>query len=327
VNYSCLFVLYSYTMWNQWSEPATAVGPRLASVCVVAERYRGGLLFGIVALVMGAGYVAIGVGTETVPPTLLAAFRFDASASVLLTYAFLTRRWRPQTTADVLAIVVLGELVLAGTVGFLFAGQRYTTASIAAVAMGLGPIVTVPLAYLLVPGEHISRADLVGVVLGFCGVAIVANPSPAEATNGSEVGIALVCCAVLSSLETDLSLLSLTGWGALLGGATLHLVSAGLGETGGPIAWTPASIVALIYLGIGVGIGGYAALLSLLAEVGPTRASLTSFASPVVAIIAGWLVLGEAVTAFTLGGFLVVTAGFVVLNRADLGSVLETIRR
>ena len=87
---------------------------------------------------MGVRYVAIGVGTETVPPTLLAAFRFDVSASVLLTYAFLTGRWRLQTTADVLVIVVLGELVLAGTVGFLFAGQRYTTASIAAVIMGLG---------------------------------------------------------------------------------------------------------------------------------------------------------------------------------------------
>ncbi|KYH24709.1 putative DMT superfamily transporter inner membrane protein [Halalkalicoccus paucihalophilus] len=323
-------------MWNQWSESATAVGSRFTNVCVIAEQYRGGLLFAIVALVMGVGYVAIGVGTETVPPPLLAAFRFDASASILLTYAFVRGRWRPRTTADVLAIVVLGEFVLAGTVGFLFAGQQYITVSIAAVVMGLGPIVTVPFAYLLVPGERLSRADLVGVALGFCGVAIVANPLPAEATTGSAVGIAFICCAVLSSslggvllsrLETDLSMLSLTGWGALLGGVTLHLVSVGLGETGGAIAWTPTSIAALVYLGVVVGIGGYTALLSLLAEVGPTRTSLTSFASPVVAIIAGWLVLGEAVTVLTLVGFLVVTVGFVVLNRGDFGSVLESIRR
>ncbi|WP_175424210.1 DMT family transporter [Haladaptatus sp. W1] len=285
-----------------------------------------------VTLVMGVGYVAIGIGTETVPPTVLAAFRFDVSAGVLLTYAVLSGHWRPRTTVDVLAIITLGELVFAGTIGFLFVGQQYTTASIAAVVMGLGPIVTIPIAYLLVPSERLSRADIVGLLLGFFGVVIVANPSPAQAATGANAGIVFVCCAVLSSslggvllsrFETELSPLALTGWGALLGGTTLHVVTIGLGESTETISWTPASIVVLVYLAVIVGIGGYAALLVLLSEVGPTRTSLTSFASPIVAIGAGWFLIGEVVTVTTLVGLVVVVGGFAVSNWSSLSQTLD----
>lgn len=317
-------------------ESSTAVGRQFASVSATGGRYRGSVLFALVALVMGIGYVAIGVGTETVPPTLFAAFRFDVSAAVVLTYAFLTGRWRPRTSADVLAIVVLGELVLAGTVGFLFVGQRYTTASVAAVVMGLGPIVTVPIASPLVPEERLSRADGVGIALGFCGVAIVADLSPADATTGAGVGVAFVCLAVLSSslggvllsrLEPDLPPVSLIGWGSLLGGSTLHLVSAGLGESIGPAGWTPASVVALGYLAVVVGIGGYVALLDLLAEVGPARSSLTSYAIPIVAVGAGWLLVGEAASLTTLAGLLVVVSGFAASNWTALSHALERVCR
>ncbi|WP_254767421.1 DMT family transporter [Salinilacihabitans rarus] len=306
-------------------------GRRVAAARVRGQRHRGGILFVAVALVMGTGYVAIRIGTETVPPTVLAAVRFDASAAILLAYAFASGRWRPRTTADAVAILVLGELVLAGTVGLLFVGQQYTTPAVAAVVMGLGPVVTVPIAYLLVPGERLSRTDLVGVVLGFVGVAIVASPSPTAVAAGETVGIALVLCAAISSslgavllgrLETTLPLTSLTGWGALVGGVTLHLVGVGTGGSIGTAEWTPAAIAATVYLATVVGIGGYAAFLVLLAAVGPTRTSLTSFASPLVAIVAGWLVLGEGVTAVTLAGFLVVVGGFVALNWSTLGRAL-----
>jgi probable blue pigment (indigoidine) exporter len=319
-------------MWVRWLEPSKATKRHLVDVRAFGERYRGGVLFAIVALVMGMGYVAIGVGTETVPPTILAALRFDVSAVVLLTYAFVSGRWRPRTTADVLAIIILGELMFAGTIGFLFVGQQHTTAAIAAVVMGLGPVVTVPIAYLLVPDERLSRGDVIGVFLGFCGVTIVANPSPAEAATGADMGIVFICCAVLSSslggvllsrLETELSPLSLTGWGALLGGSTLHLVCVGLGEPISTVSWTPASLVALVYLAVVVGVGGYAVLLVLLAEIGPTRSSLTSYASPIIAIGASWLLVGEIVTITTLAGLLVVVGGFAVSNWSAFTHALD----
>jgi drug/metabolite transporter (DMT)-like permease len=323
-------------MWIHWLESAEAIRQQFVRTRAFGERYRGGILFATVTLIMGMGYVAIGIGTETIPPTVLAAFRFDVSAVVLLTYAVLSGHWRPRTTVDVFAIITLGELVFAGTIGFLFVGQQYTTPSIAAVVMGLGPIVTIPIAYLLVPSERLSRADIVGVLLGFFGVAIVANPSPAQAAMGANVGIAFVCCAVLSSslggvllsrFETELSPVVLTGWGALLGGMTLHLVSIGLGESARTISWTPASLVALVYLAVIVGVGGYTALLVLLTEIGPTRSSLTSFASPIVAIGAGWFLVGEAVTVTTLVGLVVVVGGFALPNWSSLSQTVHRFRR
>ncbi|MFC4245932.1 DMT family transporter [Natribaculum luteum] len=290
-------------------------------VVALAVRYRACLLFVATAVVMGCGYVAIRVGTETVPPAFLAAVRFDLSAAILLSYAVTRGRWYPQARADVAAILLLGGLVFAGTIGFLFVGQQYTTASTAAIVMSLGPVLTALVASALVPEECLSRTDALGVGLGLVGAVVLVYPSPGGIDGG--MGVVFVLCAVvcsslgtvlLSLLETTLSTPALTGWGALLGGLVLHLVSVGLAEPVGTVRWQPGAVVAVLYLAVVVSVGGYVAYLLLLAEVGPARSSLTSYASPVVATVVGWSILGEVVTAVTLLGFFVTTAGFVATN-------------
>ncbi|WP_458188186.1 DMT family transporter [Haladaptatus sp. NG-WS-4] len=281
-------------------------------------------LFVLIVLVMGGGYVAIRVGVASVPPLFLAALRFYLTAVVLLSVAVATGRpRRPQTRVDWTAVTVLGVLVFAGAIGFLFVGQQYTTASTAAVVMCLGPVLTALIARVLLPNERLTHRQMTGIAFGLLGAVVVVQPASTGFELGTGPGTAMVLCAaacgslggvLLGRLQTTAPLTVQAAWGALLGGFILHATSVALGEPVGTVVWTPALLGVLVYLSVLVGGIGYVAVLVLIRTVGPTRTSFTSYVSPVVAILLGWVFLHEPPTVGIAAGFVSIAVGFVLLN-------------
>lgn len=290
----------------------------------VSPRTRTTGLFVLVALAMGGGYVTIRVGVDSVPPLFLASLRFYLTAAVLLSVTAATGRiWWPQTRTDWTAVTVLGVLVFAGAIGFLFVGQQYTTAAGAAIVMCLGPVLTALIARALLPNERLSRRQVAGIVFGLLGAVIIVQPDFTDFELGAEIGAGMVLCAaasgslggvLLGRLRTTAILMVQAGWGAVLGGLILHAVSIGLGEPVRAVVWTPALVGVVVYLSVVVGGIGYVAFLALLETVGPTRTSFTSYVSPLVAILIGWMVLHEPLTVGIAGGFGSIVIGFVLLN-------------
>ena len=85
-------------------------------------------------------------------------------------------------------------------------------------------------------------------------------------------------------------------------------VSVGL-ERGETITFDLTSISAILYLAIVGSAVSFTIYYWLLARLPATRLSLITYGIPVVAVLIGWLFMGETVTARTLGG-----AGLVVLG-------------
>mgnify|MGYP006290569605 CR=1 FL=1 len=289
-------------------------------------------LFSVVVLVMGSGYVAIRIGVETVPPLFLGAVRFYLASLVLLGVAGATGMdWLPRSKHDWAAIFVLGFLVFAGAIGFLFVGQQWTSAGSAAVVMCVGPVRTALIARVLLPGERLSPRQTTGIGLGLLGAMVITIPggiipgggSGVGGGGGAGVGAVLVFCAAISGslgsvllgrIRTVTAPTVQTGWGALVGGLVLHGASLGLGEPSGTVTWTPTQLWLLVYLSVAVSGLGYVSLLSLLRVVGPTRTSFTSYGSPIVAVVLSSLLLHESISAGTVIGFATILAGFIFLN-------------
>lgn len=282
-------------------------------------------LFVLIVVVMGSGYVAIRIGVASVPPLFLAALRFYFTAAVLLAVVVtMGRAWRPATRADWAAVGVLGALVFAGAIGFLFVGQQHTTASTAAVVMCLGPVLTALIARALLPDEQLSRRRVAGIGFGFLGAVVIAQPVSTGLALGTGRGVVMVLCAaasgslggvLLGRLRTTAAPTVQAAWGALLGGVVLHAASVGFGEPVGAVSWTPGLLWLLLYLSVVVGGVGYVAFLVLLRTVGSTRTSLTAYASPLVALLLGWLFLHESPTVTVLVGFALIVVGFALARR------------
>jgi drug/metabolite transporter (DMT)-like permease len=92
------------------------------------------------------------------------------------------------------------------------------------------------------------------------------------------------------------------------------------------LAWSPAVVLAVAYVGVVSTAIAFPAYFTLIDSIGAVRANLVAYAVPVVAAVAGAVVLGEAVVAATVLGFLVVAAGFAVVEAETLVADLRRAR-
>ncbi len=270
---------------------------------------------------------------------LFASLRFDLAAVALLGYVIVTQSrsaWLPRTRGDLLWIGTAASFLVALNSGLLFVGQGTTTPAAASVMYGLNPVLAPVFAWWLL-GDRLSRVGALGIGVALSGVILIVQPSPSTFTDASALGQALVLGAaasgafgsvLLQRVEPRLGSLSLTAWGMAGGAVLLHAGSLALGESPARALdiglVTVASLLAVAIPSTAV---AYAIYFGLIDRVGPVRANLVAYAVPVVAALLGWLLLGSAVSAGTIGGFLVVIVGFLLIERQTLRAELQRIRR
>ena len=282
-------------------------------------------------------FVATKGGLEYVPPLLFVALRFDVAAVALVGYVVLTRsraELQPQSRGDVLGILATGVFAIGLTNAFLFLGQQYATSAVGAIVYSLNPILTPLFAALLLSDERLSVRGGLGIALGLLGVALVVQPDPAMFVDGGLGTLLLFAGAVAGALGAvlirwaggEMSSTTRTAWALPLAAVICHLASLGGGESPAVIAWTPAAVAALAYVGLFAGAIAYIAYFGLLDAAGAIRANLVFYVVPVVATLGGWALLGETVSALAIAGFLAIFAGFAVIGSGsiDLGARLPS---
>jgi len=289
------------------------------------SRYRDVVLFFTLSLLWGGSFVAIEVGLDYYPPLLYAAYRFDVAALALVSYVLLTEPGPlPRTRGDLAAIGFSGGLSVATNNSLLFVGQQYTTSGIASITYSLVPIATGAVAAAWIGGSDLDARGALGVVLAFVGVGLVAQPDPANLTGGVTIGVGLISVGVMAvavgsvglrTVKTSFSSVALTGWAMLFGALLIHGFSFGLGEPQQLPATALPAIGALLFLGLLSSAMAYAIYFTLLERLGAFEINLVSYVVPVVATVAGAVLLSEPVTPLTVAGFGVIVAGFALLKR------------
>ena len=283
-------------------------------------------LFVVAAVAFGTAFVGIKAGVATLPPVLFAALRFDLGAALLLA-ALVVRQGReclPATRADWLGVGISGVFLVMLNGVLLFVGQQYTTSAAAAVVYGVVPVATTLIA-VVVLGQRLSPVGILGLLVGFGGLVIVVQPSPAMLA-GTGVGEPLVVVAsfsvafgsvLLKKVQPTMTSFGLTAWAMVVGAAGSHLLSLALGEPF-PTTWTTEAVLAVVWLGtVSTGLA-FPAYFALIRVAGPVRANLVAYVVPIVAAVSGAVVLGESVAVTTAIGFVVVLAGFALLEREAL---------
>ncbi len=79
-------------------------------------------------------------------------------------------------------------------------------------------------------------------------------------------------------------------------------------------------VVAVLVLALVCSAVAFVVFFSLIAEVGPARATAVTYVNPAVAIVAGAILLGEKVTVWTVVGFVLVIAGSWLVTRRTTGT-------
>ncbi|WP_121741244.1 DMT family transporter [Natronorubrum halophilum] len=281
------------------------------------------LLFLSLAVLWGLSFPAISVGLEYLPPLFFAAARYDIAAILLLVAAAVrVETWRPTARNDLAAVAGGGIFLIAGN-GLLFLGQQTVPSGVAAILQGLIPIITALWAIPLL-GERLSAIGAVGAAIGFFGVGLIVQPDPGNLLAGDTAArllvVGQVCSVALGGVLIQragptLEQLPLVGWSMFVGAFVLHAVSFATGESPSVDVIGPASLGVLLYLGVFATAIAFLIYFTILEEHGAFEAALIGYLVPVVATVAGVLLLDESLGVVTVVGFAVVAVGFVLLKR------------
>ena len=305
----------------------------------MSHRTRTAIALATIYVVWGSTYLGIRVLVETVPPLLGIAGRFLAAA-VLLGTLVAFRRGRGGLSArpaELAGAALVGTLLLAVGIGLVAIAEERVDSGLAALVLASVPLWVVAL--LVAEGRRVGRRGALGVAIGLVGVAILVSPSGAEAPPAWAVLLLLVAAAgtavgsVASSRvpqPPDPLLGAVVQMGVagavLLAAAVLH------GEAGrlDPAVVSGRSLLAFLYLVVLGSVVAYSAFVWLLTHAPVATVSTYAYVNPVVAVLLGWVVLDERLTARVLVGALVVVGAVATIVRrpatarpltADAGAV------
>ena len=211
-------------------------------------------------------------------------------------------------------LVVLGLFNNALPFTLIAWGQKHIDSGIAAIANAPVPLFVALLALRFRPSERVTGLRLVGVLLGFVGVAVLAGLNP----DGGWLAVAgtLACTgAALSYAGSNLFAQSrfaetqpLVMVAASTLAATVLLTPLALFDVPDRMpGWETWAAVAAL------GVGGTAIALILyyrmLAAYGASRASLVTYLIPSIALLYGAAILDEPLTANAIAGLLLILGG------------------
>ena len=284
------------------------------------------LVWLILCGIWGSTWLFIKLGLEDLPPFTFAGIRFVIALAILFSWIRLRGVLLPKARADWILLAVTGILSFGLNYGLLFWGEQYISSGLAALLQATIPAFGLVFAHFHLPGERLSWAKIIGVVLGVCGVAVVFSNQLAVAGRQALAG----CVAlILSSIFVAYSNVLVKAYGKNLDPAILAagqmffglllLLAVGIPLEGSPLnfRWTPMALLSLFYLALVGSVIAFLLYYWLMLKIDVTKSMLIALVTPVVAVILGMIVLDEEIGWRTLigGAMIMLGIAFIVVRR------------
>src|SRR5215210_729049 len=148
------------------------------------ERIIAYCALGAVFFFWGTTYLAIRVGLETLPPTLLAGVRFITAGTILFIFLRGWRRERLPRGREWLHQAVVGLMLLGVGNGLVVWSEVWIPSGMAALMIATSPFWVAGFERLRSDGERIGLRALSGMLVGFAGLILLVAPDLFGATLG-----------------------------------------------------------------------------------------------------------------------------------------------
>jgi drug/metabolite transporter (DMT)-like permease len=282
------------------------------------------LAFAAIYLVWGSTYLAIRYAVETIPPLVTAGIRHTVAGGILLAWAY-ARGYRAKREHWVAGAIVGAFFFLIGH-GTLHWAEQHVASGLAALLIATEPMFILVLAWAS-GQQKTSRASALGLALGVVGVAILTGME-VSAKDASLVGMMVVligsaawAAGVVISPKVKLPSDALARTAVpLVCGAVMLLASAGItGEFHG-LHWSAISLRSILGLAYLIVFGSIVAFTSytwLLQRCAPALVATHTYANPVVAVLLGWLLAGEALTLRVVVASIAILGAIVLIRRVE----------
>ncbi len=284
------------------------------------KKLQNWLLFLLVILLWGSNWSAMKIGLRFVPPITFVLQRFAVSAVAMLPFLVILRKRIPKDRHTLGKLVVLC-LIFVSIIIAQAIGLSQENSGIGAVLTYTQPLFVFCLAVPFL-GEKITVVKLLGGMIGFIGVIVLFLDRMGSLTIDSALimllGALLWAVAVVYYKKhlSDVDAFVTHFFQMAIGALPLAVLSLGTQSFVLPTDILYGCI--LLYSSIGALAVGNVIWFYLLKREEATTLSGSSLVIPAVAMLFGWQLLGEQVSAQTLLGSALTLSGIFLVNSRNL---------
>ncbi|MGH8413169.1 MAG: EamA family transporter [Gammaproteobacteria bacterium] len=286
-----------------------------------ARRWQLVAAFAVVYLVWGSTYLGIRIGVQDIPPALLSGVRNCLAGLVLMLIASARGQALPRNPRDWLHALVMGVLLVTFGNGLVTWAEVYVQSNQAALIATTSALWVAWFGTFGPRGYPLSLRAKIGLVLGFAGAILMLLPGNYFSFEhlGAQLVILLstVCWGMGviygRSFRVSVSPLMLSAMLLFTGGLLLVILGIAIGEPA-HWRWSVRGIGALAYLTVFGSCLAYSTYVWLINHTTPDKLGTTAYVNPAIALVLGWVVLGETVTKLRLLGMLVILVGVILVT-------------
>lgn len=287
------------------------------------DRFLIPIAFGIIYFVWGSTYLANWYAIQDMPPFLMAGSRFVMAGLILYSISLMIGGASPTFThwknAAYTGILLLGI----GTGGVVWS-EQYINSGIAALIVAFEPLLIVILMWQML-GRKPSVRTIAGTFLGIAGMFFLIGQDQFTSDESTLLGIAVIFVSIFAwgyatiripAVQLPGSRLKVAGMQMLTGGTALLLFSLVTGElfTFSFEKVTARGWLSWFYLMIFGSIIAFSAFNYLLVKTTPDKVATSNYVNPVVALLLGWGLNNEVLSAQSLIAAILLLAGVILIN-------------
>ncbi len=282
--------------------------------------------FAAVYLLWGATFFAIRIGVESFPPHVLAGLRYF-SVGLVFYPIFRHKSGEKPTLGQWRTAIITGVLLFLCGNGTVTWAEKIVPSGIASLLVATVSLWMVLVDWFRPGGTRPAPRVLVGLVLGFAGMALLVGPKHLGSSERvSPIGaLALVLASLAWAVGSIYSKHHPNPNSAMLGvamqslaGGTALLIAAGIGGEFGELHLAEVPLRSWLALGYLVVFGtamGFSAYVYILKHGAAAHVATYAFVNPVVALFLGWLLGGETLSLRTiLASAVILTAVILVIT-------------
>jgi drug/metabolite transporter (DMT)-like permease len=276
----------------------------------------------VLALIWGGSFLSIRIALDEISPLMSVAHRVTLAMLVLWVVVAMMRIPLPRNPRIWFAFLVMG--LLNNVIPFILMawGQLYIESGLTSILNAFTAVVGVVMAALFFSDERLTPRKIIGVVLGFFGVAVAIGlenfknfdlRSLAQlAVIGGTVAYAAAGVWARKNLVGMPPQLAAAG---MLTGATVIMLPLVYFVEGLPtFDLKPRTLVAIGYYAVIATAAAYLLYYRVLAMAGSGNLMLVTLLVAPIAITLGAVVLGEKLSANAFVGFVILAVGLIILD-------------
>ena len=268
----------------------------------------------LLALIWGASFMLIKIADRQLSPATLILGRIGSAAVVLAIVAV----WRlgARETLDEMRrawrwLVVVGIVNTALPFWLLSWGETRLDSGLASIIQGAVPIFNALLAFAFFRELRVAGLKLVGLAIGFVGVALLVGAQPHGKLLAAIAVVAMALCYAFGTLVAGRYLKGTPPLVVALASTVVAtIVAAPAGVIQAPAGmWNGETIMAILVLGVVGTAIAYLLFFELIRTAGPAYATLVTYLVPPIALAYGAIILGERFGIYAFVGLALILGG------------------